>query len=168
MNTATAAVSARRDAVCSYAVLCYVCCYSCRVSQDRINVSAVPAAPRVSFQPPSSCLAYLGFRERCGQCEQQDNWHHERDQQDTPTQGPALPLLTHPLIWTLRPAEDSAQPRVKAARSCLILCDPMDYTVHGTLQARTLEWVAFPFSRGSCQPRNRTQVSHTAGGFFTS
>ena len=36
------------------------------------------------------------------------------------------------------------------------------------LQARILEWVAFPFSRGSCQPRDQIQVSHIAGGFFTS
>ena len=35
----------------------------------------------------------------------------------------------------------------------------MDYTVHGILQARILEWVAFPFSRGSSQHRDRTQVS---------
>ena len=42
------------------------------------------------------------------------------------------------------------------------------YTVHGILQARILEWVAFPFSRGSSQPRDWTQVSHIAGGFFTS
>ena len=41
-------------------------------------------------------------------------------------------------------------------------------TVHGILQARILEWVAFPYSKGSSQPRNRTQVSHIAGGFFTS
>ena len=41
-------------------------------------------------------------------------------------------------------------------------------TVHGILQARILEWAAFPFSRGSSQPRDRTQVSHIAGGFFTS
>ena len=40
--------------------------------------------------------------------------------------------------------------------------------VHGILQASLLEWVAFPFSRGSSQPRDRTQVSCTAGGFFTS
>ena len=40
------------------------------------------------------------------------------------------------------------------------------YTVHEILQARILEWVAFPFSRGSSQPRDKTQVSHTAGGFF--
>ena len=45
---------------------------------------------------------------------------------------------------------------------------PMDYTLHGTLQARILEWVAFPFSRGSSQPRDGTQVSRIAGGFFTS
>ena len=39
---------------------------------------------------------------------------------------------------------------------------------HGILQARTLEWgVAFPFSRGSSQPRDQTQVSHLAGRFFT-
>ena len=39
---------------------------------------------------------------------------------------------------------------------------------HGILQARILQWVAVPFSRGSSQPRERTQVSHIAGGFFTS
>ena len=44
----------------------------------------------------------------------------------------------------------------------------MDCIVHGILQARILEWVAFPFSRGSSQPRDQTQVSHIAGGFFTS
>ena len=37
-------------------------------------------------------------------------------------------------------------------QSCLTFCKPMDYTVHGTLQARILEWVAFPFSRWSSQP----------------
>ena len=39
------------------------------------------------------------------------------------------------------------------------LCDPMAYTVHGILQARILEWVAFPSFRGSSQLRNQTQVS---------
>ena len=45
---------------------------------------------------------------------------------------------------------------LKVAQSCLTLCDPMDYTVHGILQARILECVAFPFSRGSSQPRDRS------------
>ena len=58
--------------------------------------------------------------------------------------------------------------KVKVAESCPTLCNPTDDTVHGILQARILEWVAFPFSRGSSQPRDRTQVSCTAGGFFTS
>ena len=43
----------------------------------------------------------------------------------------------------------------------------MYYTVPGIVQARILEWVAFSFSRGSSQPRDQTQVSHIAGGFFT-
>ena len=44
----------------------------------------------------------------------------------------------------------------------------MDYVADGIPQARILEWVAFPFSRGSSQPKDQTQVSHIAGGFFTS
>ena len=56
--------------------------------------------------------------------------------------------------------------------SCLTLCDPMDCSLQatlsmGTLQARILEWVVMPSSRGSSQPRDQTQVSHIAGGFFT-
>ena len=43
---------------------------------------------------------------------------------------------------------------VKVAQSCPTLCNPMDYTVHGILQAPTLEWVVFPFSRGSSPPRS--------------
>ena len=42
----------------------------------------------------------------------------------------------------------------------------MDWIVHGILQARILEWVTFPFSRGSSQPRDRTQVSPITGGFL--
>ena len=96
---------------------------------------------------------------------------------------------------------------VKVAQSCPTLCNPMDYTVYGILQARflewvalsllqgifptqgsnpgllhcrwvlyqlshkgtprILEWVAYPFSRGSSQPRNQTGVSCIAGRFFT-
>ena len=61
---------------------------------------------------------------------------------------------------------------VLVTQSCPALCDPMDCSppgssVHGILQARILEWVAIPFSRGSSQPRNRTQVSCIAGRFFT-
>ena len=55
---------------------------------------------------------------------------------------------------------------------CLTLWDPIDCSlpgasVHGILQARILEWVAIPFSRGSSQPKDQTQVSCIAGGFFT-
>ena len=64
--------------------------------------------------------------------------------------------------------EPESEVTVKATQSCPTLCNPMDYTVHGILQARILEWVAVPFSRGSSQPRDRIQVSRIAGGFFTS
>ena len=57
---------------------------------------------------------------------------------------------------------------VKVPQSCLILCNPMDDIVHGILQARICEWVAFPFFRGSSQTRDQTQVSHIAGRLFTS
>ena len=69
--------------------------------------------------------------------------------------------------WTIKKAE-----WVKVTQSCPTLCDPMDCSqpgssVHGILQARILEWVASLFSRGSSQPRDRTQVCHIAGRFFT-
>ena len=61
---------------------------------------------------------------------------------------------------------------VLVAQSCLTLCDSMDCSlpgssVHGILQARILEWVVIPFSRGSSQPRDGTWVSYTVGRFFT-
>ena len=46
------------------------------------------------------------------------------------------------------------------------LFDPTDYTVHGILRARILEWLAIPFCRGSSQPRDQTQVSCIAGRFL--
>ena len=57
---------------------------------------------------------------------------------------------------------------MKVAPLCPTLCNPMDYTVNGILQARILEWVAVSISSGSSQPRDQTQVTHRAGGFFTS
>ena len=51
----------------------------------------------------------------------------------------------------------------QVTQSCLTLCNPMDYTVHGILQARILDWVPFPFPRGSPQSREWTQVSCIAG-----
>ena len=62
--------------------------------------------------------------------------------------------------------------KAKVAQLCPTLCDPMHFSppgssVHAILQARILEWVAVPFSRGSSQSRDQTQVSHIAGRFFT-
>ena len=62
--------------------------------------------------------------------------------------------------------------KMLVAQSCPTLCDPVDCnlpgsSVRGILQARMLEWVAIPFSRGSSQARDPTWVSCMAGEFFT-
>ena len=61
---------------------------------------------------------------------------------------------------------------MKVSQSCLILCYPLNSrvpgsSVHGIPQARILEWLAVPFSRGSSKSRDGTQISHITGGFFT-
>ena len=66
----------------------------------------------------------------------------------------------------LNPNFASNSVKVKVTQLGPTLNDPMDYTAHGILQTRIWEWVAFPFSRGSFQTRNQTQVSHIADGFF--
>ena len=57
---------------------------------------------------------------------------------------------------------------LKVTQLCPALCNPMDYTVQGILQARILEWEAFSLSRESSQPRAQTQVSRIACRLFTS
>ena len=73
----------------------------------------------------------------------------------------ALPLLFSPSYFLL-------VSEVKVTQSC----EPMDHSlpgssIHGILQARILDWVAVPFSRGSSQPRDGTQISHIAGGLLS-
>ena len=68
--------------------------------------------------------------------------------------------------------KDSLKVKVLVAQSCSTLCDPMDCSpskssVHGILQARILEWVAFPFSRGSFPPRDLIPLSYIVGRFFS-
>ena len=71
-----------------------------------------------------------------------------------------------------RGLQDSTESGSEVAQLCLTLCDPMDCSlpgssVHEIFQARVLEWVAISSSRGSSQPRDRTQVSCIAGRHFT-
>ena len=88
-----------------------------------------------------------------------------------PTKVSLVKAMAFPVIiygcesWTIKKAE--IEVKVKVAQLCLTLRNLTDYPVHGILQARILAWVAFPFTRGSSWPRNQTQVSHIAGGFFT-
>ena len=83
---------------------------------------------------------------------------------------PSLHWLPPASPWSLQ--APSRKRWLVSSLSRVRLCDPMDCSppgssVHGMLQARRLEWVAIPFSRGSSRPRNRPQVSCTAGRFFT-
>ena len=64
---------------------------------------------------------------------------------------------SHIWMWELDHKEGWSE--VEVTQLCLTLCNLMDYIVHGILQARILEWVTFPFCRGSSQPRDATQVS---------
>ena len=73
---------------------------------------------------------------------------------DLPQAG--IELVSHALagrFYTTVPPGKPYLSEVEVAQSRLTLCDPMDYTVHGVLQARILQWVSFPFSRGSSQLR---------------
>ena len=86
---------------------------------------------------------------------------------EDPQYRPNLPFHSR-VVLPIVLAQALVKCKVKVSQSCPNLSNPMVYTVHGILQARILEWVAFPFSRGSSQPKDRTQVSHKAGRFFTS
>ena len=71
------------------------------------------------------------------------------------------------------PVEYSAMHACSVTQSCPTLCDPMDCSLPGSsvcgiFQARILEWVAFPFSSGSSQSRDRSQIFCIAGRFVTS
>ena len=72
----------------------------------------------------------------------------------------------------VRPHASGMKVKVLVAQSCLTLCNPMDCSlpgssIHGIFQARILEWVTIPFSRGTSQPRDWTQISCIVGRFFT-
>ena len=72
----------------------------------------------------------------------------------------------------LAPLSRELFPLMLVTQSCGTLCDPKDCSppgssVHGILQARIVEWVAIPFSRGSSHPRGRTVASCITGRFFT-
>ena len=76
--------------------------------------------------------------------------------------------LEHPWILVFAGGPETKGKKL-VAQSCATHCDPMDCSssVCRILQARIMEWVAIPFSRGSSQPRDQTQVSWIASRFFT-
>ena len=115
--------------------------------------------------PSKCCIQFVSKsgRPSCG--------HRTRKDQSS-SQFPKRVVLKN--VLTIRQLHSSpmlVKKENEVAQSCLTLCDPMDWSlwgssIHGILQARILEWVAISFSRGSSQPRDRTQVSHIAGRRF--
>ena len=97
---------------------------------------------------------WITSQSDCGTCDTKRTVYHNHWQ-------------TTQLDWEKLQSTSQSQVKAKVAQSCLTLCNAMDYMVHGILKARILEWVAFPFSRGSSQARDLTQVSCIAGRFFT-
>ena len=104
-------------------------------------------------------------------------WVAITSSREFPTQG-WNPHLLCPLHWKMsfffyhQCHLGSPKVKFKLLSHVGLFCDPKDCSlpgssVHGIFQARILEWVAILFSRGSSQPRDRTRVSCTAGGFFT-
>ena len=71
-------------------------------------------------------------------------------------------ILAWEISWTKEPGGLQSMVKVKAAQSCLTLCDPVDYTVHGILQARILELGSHSLLQGIFP----TQGLNTAGRFF--
>ena len=95
------------------------------------------------------------------------NWQ-DKKKNNNPIEG----LSGSPLVKTQHFHCRGVEVKVLFTQSCWLFATPMDYSppsssVHGILQVRILEWVAIPFSRGSFQPRDRTQVSCIAGRFLT-
>ena len=109
--------------------------------------------PILSMERLSASERACGLSIINSRCSVKTGLEHQMPRDDCLT-----PSLYSARVWVLS---------LKVTQLCLTLCDPTDCTVHGILQARILEWVAIPFSRGSSQPRDRTQVSCIAGGFFT-
>ena len=84
-------------------------------------------------------------------------------------------LICHYFLALVMPVKLTTQNRIGlclVTQVCPTLCEPRDCARQaplsmGILQAKILEWVVMPSSRGSSQPSDQTQVSHIAGGFFT-
>ena len=85
-----------------------------------------------------------------------------------PSRSSSITLTHKPLNRLGEEGSRNKAVKAKVAQSCLTLWPHGLYIAHGILQARVLGWVAFPFPRGSRQPRDQAQVSHIAGAFFTS
>ena len=85
------------------------------------------------------------------------------------SRGISQPSDRNPISWLASgffTPEPPVKVKAQVTQSYPTLCESIDYTIYGILQAKILEWVAFLTSRGCYQPTDGTQVSHIAGRFF--
>ena len=129
-----------------------------------ISILIYQLLPQTCWSAPWSCSDQsMGLSSASSSHPQQSPWPG-CPMGSTTKVGPWLgKWLGEQQIWVLIPSL-----KVKVTQSCQTLCDSHGQYSPGILQARILKWVAFPFSRGSSQPSDPTQVSWIAGGFFTS
>ena len=130
---------------------------------DATNSSRTIQNPKFRMMPSRCCIQYVSKSGR-------PSSGHGTGKGHSSPQFPRRVALKN--VLAIRQSHSSPTPVKEVAPLCPALWDPMDSgppgsSVHGILQARTLVWVAIPFSRGSSQPRDWTRVFHITGRFFT-
>ena len=76
--------------------------------------------------------------------------------------------MTFSTFWLVMKLSGLVKVKAQVTQLCLTPCDPMDYTVHGILQARILEWVAFPFSTGLVLSVKKPRISEAFVVYYSS
>ena len=115
---------------------------------------------------------WMDVKKEGRRTERKERWKRELGRKCSERKKPGSGLWTPSLLFFLYHTQWWSKVNILVAQLCLTLCDPMNCSppgssVHGILPARTLEWLAIPFSKGSSQPRDQTQVSCIVGDWNT-
>jgi len=139
------------DFRCRTRIWAHVCMWLESAFSWSLQLSIIP----VSVQVIKKCYMYLRLRALL---------NHKKGLSEAGWSLPFLELLSLPGI-----GPDIGKVKVKVAQWRPTLCDPVDFMAHGILHARLLEWVAFPFSRGSsqhCKGKHKTDIDPACKQFY--
>ena len=135
-------------------------CLLLPLSSDPLSACSTPEAkprvPKLLQEEPTQWM--ISLHQTLRSVEAQGSWTGRM---------PLCPQSSHPRSRGSTTLRISHRMRAKSFQLCTTLCDTMDHSppgssVHGILQARTLEWVSMPFSRGASQPRGQTHPSYVS------